>query len=325
MSKELADKLGELDISTVDITDSGAIAKMMGYAQDGNDTTEHVIPLQGDTTTAEPAPAAPAPVDNSATPAAVATPATEIAGVLTKDGKHVIPVSVLTEARTNASMQRMRADELAEKNRLLQQQLDDLKAGKPAESDGLTEELVAQMEEDFPSQGRLLRQAFERNKALETQVQPPSPRDIQQEAEDEASTAALLDAAIAARSLLTQYRDKGGIVWERAIEIDKELMALAPEKGLEERFVEVEKRLAQELGIPIPSTQNPPAATAAAPAPAKPAQAPQPTQIMPTLTDFGGGGVAVGDPMAGLAPGQMVDRAMSMDVEALRRMVGLSY
>lgn len=323
MSKELADKLREMDISAVDITDSNAIAKMMGYGEEVVETAEQVIPPQGDTVTVEPAQAVPTQATDSAPPDAVATPATEIAGVLTKDGKNVIPMHVLDEARVNASKQRMRAEELAEQNLLLQKQLEDLKAGKQAEPDELTEEMVAQMEEDFPDQGRVLRKAFERTKAIQTQA--PSPRNIQQEAEQEASSAKELDSAIAARPLLTQYREKGGIVWERAVEIDRELMASSPEKGLADRLLDVETRLAQELGIPLPSTQTPTAATTAASALAKPAQAPQITQIMPTLTDFGGGGVAVGDPMAGLAPGQMVDRAMSMDLEAIRRMVGLSH
>ena len=47
---------------------------------------------------------------------------------------------------------------------------------------------------------------------------------------------------------------------------------------------------------------------------------------VPTLTDLGGTGVSVSaDPMAGFTPGQMVDAAMEMSEEQLRRMAGLSY
>ena len=315
MSKELAEKLEKMDISNADIQDANTIAKMMGYAQDGNDATEHIIPEQGETTPTEAAPVA-AVVENSETPAAVAEQATEIAGVLTKDGKHVIPNAVLTEARKAAATHRMRADDLAKQNELLEQQLADLKAGKPAEPNEMTEEFVAEMEEAFPEQGVVLRKAFERLKTLD--AQQPAPRDFQKEANDEVSIAESLDAALASRPLLTQYREKGGVVWDRAVEIDQEVANQFPDKSLADRFVEVEKKLASELGIQL-GTKNPPAATAA------PQPNPEPTQIMPTLTDLGGRGVAVGDQMAGLAPGQMVDRAMSMDMEQLRRMVGLSY
>ena len=44
-----------------------------------------------------------------------------------------------------------------------------------------------------------------------------------------------------------------------------------------------------------------------------------------TLTDFNGTAAAVGDPLKGMAVGQMVDATNSMSIEEIRRMVGLSY
>ncbi len=337
MSKELAEKLGQMDMEGVDVTDANAVAQMMGY---GTDTT-----AQGDTTTAAPtdtaatpaaapvAPAAePAPVESSAPPAAATESPGEIAGVLTKDGKHVIPHKVLQDTRTSLSLQRQRAEALEEANKALLQQVEDLKTGRTAvgTTGQYTPEQIAEIETDFPQLAPLLRTVeILQAKVASTASTPQAPQNPQDVADEEAEFAAALDLAIASRPLLSKYRDTGGVVWSRACEIDNALMGDSgfANASLAERFAEVERRLATELGIPVASTPNTSAAPAApVPAAKAPAIAPtQPTQIMPTLTDLGGAGVSVGDPMSGMTAGQMVDKAMTMDMESLRRMAGLSY
>ena len=325
MSNELADRFSEMDMQGVDVTDAGVIAQMMGY----NDTQEvapapqEPAPLQGDTTPAAPAPAAPA-VESSAPPAAATDhqPA-DIAGVLTKDGKHVIPHRVLQEARYTASLERQRATELAAQNEALAKQIEALKSG--AQQPHVTDDKLAEIETDFPQLQPLIEavraQQKQTSQAPATQVKTP-----EQHAMEETTHAASLDAAIAPLPILSKYRDLGGVVWGRAIEIDSALMddPSFRDADLASRLAEVEKRMAAELGI-TPQ----PAATPAAPAQAvqakAPTQAPQPTQILPTLTDLSGAGVSVGDPLAGMTSGQMVDKAMNMDMESLRRMAGLSY
>ena len=89
----------------------------------------------------------------------------------------------------------------------------------------------------------------------------------------------------------------------------------------------MQRQVADELGIPLPQQSNNAPAPAAAPAaiPKAPAQPPTTTSTQPTLTDLGGGPVvSSSDPLAGMTKGQMVDRAMGMDLETLQRMVGVA-
>lgn len=325
MSNELAAKFSDMDMQGVDVTDAGVIAQMMGYndPQEGAPAAPQVpATLQGDTTTAAPAPAAPA-VESSAPPAAATEQPGDIAGVLTKDGKHVIPHRVLQEARYSASLERQRAADLAAQNDALTKQIEALKSG--AQQPHVAADKLAEIETDFPQ----LQPLIEAVRAQQKQAHPEQTAQVktpEQQAMEETTHAASLDAAIAPLPILSKYRDLGGVVWGRAVEIDSALMddPSFRDADLASRLAEVEKRMAAELGI-TPQ----PAATPAAPAQATqakaPTQAPQPTQILPTLTDLSGGGVSVGDPLAGMTSGQMVDKAMNMDMESLRRMAGLSY
>lgn len=339
MSKELADQLRNLDMQDVDVTDPQEMARIMGYDQETFEDAPQPT-SQGDTaalTAPEAKADVPAPeaavtaVESSATPAAAVEKPGEIAGVLTKDGKHIIPYSRLQGERERASLDRQRAEDLAAKNEELIKQVEDLKAGRTAAVEGAayTPEQLEELERDFPQLAPLLRTVEHLQKQSASAPQTPQTRtDARQVAEQEADAANALDVAIAPRPLLSKYRETGGVVWDRAVEIDTQLMADPAFNTLSmtDRFAKVEERLAAELGMSLPntsSTQTPSApAASSVPAVAKPSQ---PTPILPTLTDLGGGSVAVGDPMAGMTSGQMVDKAMTMDMEALRKMAGLAY
>ena len=323
--KSFEDRMFETDLTGIDVTDADAIADLLNLQPD------EVVSNLGETEGAPAADATPvipvadvaAPQDSSASPPAAPETPTEIAGVLTKDGKHVIPHSVLTSERLekilhreDASAQRLRAE-------AAEQALEDIKAGKATLPGALTEEMVAQREADFPEHGKELRAAFEQIKIAQANAKQfaPQARNVAQEAEAEANAAEVLDGAIAARPLLARYRDTGGVVWQRAIEMDNQLAGTYPD--IAQRFVQVEKQLAAELGIQL-STPNTLAAAKAATA--RPRAAPTPTEVMPTLTDFNGSGVSIksDDPFNGASDGQMVDKAMSMNLNDLRAMVGLS-
>ena len=331
MSKELADQLRDADLSGVDLSDSGDIANLLGYDKELADLPADGD-FQGDTEmeapAAAPAPAAATTKESSTAPVAATGTQAEIAGVLTKDGKHVIPHQVLQDERKRASLERQRATDLAAQNEILTAEIAALKSGKPlpAGETAYSPEELAELESDFPQLSPLLRTVEKLQKQATEQPRTTASRvDPNQVANEEADRADLFDVALAPRPLLSKYQQTGGVVWDRAVEIDNGLrkQAAFADMPMAERFAEVEKLLAQELGVSLGSTTNQTPATAAA----KPAPKPSvPTQIMPTLTDLGGRSLTnTADPLGGMTKGQMVDKAMSMDMESLRKMAGLSY
>ena len=325
--KSFEDRMFEADLTGVDVTDAAAIADLLDLHPDEavSDTGETEGAVAAETETApvaaEVGAEAVAPKESSVSPDAATGTQNDIAGVLTKDGKHVIPHAVLSAERTEkihwreaAAAERARAEQA-------EQKLEDALAGRSPKQEALTEEIVAQREADFPEHGKELRAAFEQIKAAQASVKAQPARNIAQETQAEVAEAEQLDIAIMARPLLAQYRDRGGVVWARAVEMDNELAAAHPDRN--ERFILVEQQLAAELGIPV-STPIPQAAAKAAPA--RPRATPTPTAVMPTLTDFNGSGVSIksDNPFEGISDGQMVDKAMNMNLNDLRAMVGLS-
>lgn len=331
MSETLTDKLEALD-SSADFSDPQTYSNLMGY----NDEPQESAPTEpkGETQ-AEPAAAAPAAVEptpakeSSATPAAatdVVEPAP--AGVATKDGKHVIPMTVLTDTRQALQRANDRARELAEANERLKQELEARHAvtSPTDEAQATDAEMtlaeLAEIEADFPQLAAQFAKLAKANEVLQAQVQEVASRSTAVSAEPQVNLQELIDQ----RPLLSQWQAKGGLAWRAAVEADNELAA-DPEwsdKPYAERFAEVERRLADDFGIQQVAPTAAPAATPK-PGPAQPPAAPVTTTVLPTLTDFNGSPATVGDPMAGMPVGKMVDTAMSMDMEALRRMAGLSY
>lgn len=342
MTDTLSQKLEALDRGA-DFTDPNTYAALLYGDEPADSPAPQPDAPQGDTapapqaTAPAPAPAeapaaaaAPSP-DSSASPAAAETTASEpVDGVLTKDGKRVIPYAVLEETRKTAQANAQRVRDLAEANERLQAELEAQKAGAAPQAPKAapyTPERIEQVKADFPEMAEMMEA---HNRLLEEfQATRSAPAPQAQPKDDGAS---VVQALIDQHPLLSKWQAKQGIAWARAVEVDSALRddAVWSAKTEAERFAEVERRVADELGVDIPSP-------AAAAAPAAPPAAPQtPTTpaaaiktaapVLPTLSDFGGQAPAVvHDPLAGLKAGQMVDKAMSMSEEELRRMVGLSY
>lgn len=335
MSATLTDKLDALDASA-DFSDPTTYSKLLGYDEAPAAEAAPAAQEQPKGETETPAAAAPAVTpavtESSATPAAAEPTEQEPAGVLTKDGKHVIPMTVLTDTRNALQRANDRIKEMAAAQERMQQELQARQAGAAdtatAEVPTVTAEELESMRADFPEQAELFAKLVKANEALQTQLQAVASATRQPAASAAAEQEVNLQELIDQRPLLSQWQAKGGLAWRAAVEADAQLKD-DPEWGIKpyaERFAEVERRIAAELGIPIVKTQAPAAAPATPPAPAKPAAASvTPTTVAPTLTDFSGTPATVGDPMAGMPVGKMVDQAMNMDMEALRRMAGLSY
>lgn len=305
------------NFDNLDFTDPTALRAALGY--DTEAQAQGAQP-QGDTASVETAPVAQSAAEVSETPAADAKDGQKIAGVLTRDGKSVIPYTALQETRREKVLAQQRAKELETKNQELERQLEELRAGKkPEAEDGqYSKQELDELATDFPQ----LKPLLDRVSALQTQLEASTPKaepakepTAEEIADAEVETQALFDEAMSQRPLLSKWQQQGGIVWSRAVEVDAQIMATEPNLSFQDRLAKVEKQLADELGVSVPT-----------PPPAKaPKPAPIPQQVMPTLTDFGGTGVPVGDPFAGKTGAQMVDAALSMSEQELRAMAGLSY
>lgn len=223
--------------------------------------------------------AAKAEPEGSGAPAAaiteVAKPA-EVAGVSTKDGKHIIPYAVLEAERAKAA----RAGQAEQEAAQLREQLAQLQAQKTAQPVPGThsEEEIERIANDFPELAQSMRatnalaQEMAALKAQLEQVTAP-----QQPADDP------VQAEIDRAPLLATWQAQGGEAWARAVEEDKNLRnsKFWSGKTMTERFAEVQRRVALEVGAPTPDTPKPlPAAPAADPTPAPAAR--------PTLSDLPG-------------------------------------
>lgn len=324
--QNLMDRLDALKSDGTDYSDPNLYADLLGYNQDPEPAPAPDAP-QGDTalepTVAAPA-VAPAPAESNQPPAVAEPTEGKVAGVLTKDGKHVMPFAVVQDLRTRNSQL---AEQLAEATRRLEEEAAARAAGTStresqaqAEAAALqfTEEELADLEA-IPAAAKLVQGV----KALQARLEQVASSATQ-------SAGNSVQDAIDQNTLLVRWQAKGGALWDEAVALDEQLRA-DPSwagKSMADRFAEVQARIATEYGIAIPPT-TPSGATAPAPTtpgPTAPSVASTTTrEALPTLTDFGGGVVATNGPMAGMTAGQAVDKAMSMSVEDIRRMVGLSY
>jgi hypothetical protein len=316
----LTQRLEALDGGT-DFSDPGLYADLLGYNDQA--TTEPAAPApQGENAPAAAAPAAAEPAPSNPAPAVAEPNASEIAGVLTKDGKHLMPFSVVQDLRSTV------ATRTAE-NTQLQAEVERLKAEKQALVDGTqpaapspeskTEEEIDAISADFPPLGNQLRELRAEISALKAKPEPAAAPMA-----PAVAPASPVQPIIDTMPLLVRWQARGGELWEQAVSLDNALKQ-DPQwagKPMPERFAEVQRRVANDYGIPIPSAPSAPPAGAHS---ARPAPQSDAREVLPTLSDFSGGGVAIGDPMAGMTPGQMVDKAASMSVEDIRKMVGLSY
>jgi hypothetical protein len=375
MSKDLTERLESIDGQSADFSDPNFYSSLLGYEQDGVDEASATDP-QGDTAAAAaapeaaaaapapaPAPAAQAPAaaapaapeakDSSAAPAAAEpkTGADAIAGVATRDGKHVIPYAVLEKARREALEANRRAKEAEDK---LKEALakatpsgnadsDALAARAASDPDSLTEAEIEELATDFPHLAKPLRVL--RRLAEATQAPAPAPAASKAPApaehddiDETVAAQALYDQALAANPLVAKWEAEGGPMWERAKEVDRMLSGSPKwkDKPFAERLAKVEELVADEFDIQRTPPAAPPAPAAApaapagktpgTPADATPAAAPVAATALPTLTDLGGRpAVTSPDPLAGMTTGQMVDKAMGMSVEELQRLAGLPY
>ncbi|MFY9479169.1 MAG: hypothetical protein WAQ08_16105 [Aquabacterium sp.] len=370
MTKQsLEDRIADLDPDKVDFTDPATWANLIPDADpaDGGAAASNQS-APGDTAapaaahaTAASAPAAPAPAPAATAPAAAApapAPAVDpsaaptagpaqdgyVAGVLTADGKSVIPYTVLKSTRDQLR-------DSVNRNVQLERELDEARkaastsqealAAAQADPASLTPEQIALIESDFPQLAAPLKVMQEQAKVLKqiqaAQAQAPAPAPAHApapapataESDDEA-----FDRAIAANSLIGEWMgNKDSKQWQRAVALDA-VLAKDPENAdYATRFSKVQAMVCAEFGIANPNQQKPaagavPAAAlpgAPAAAPAQPAATPAvQSAALPTLSDIGGAPPKT-DTWADLSDSAAMNKAMDMSEEQLMQLAGVSF
>lgn len=244
----------------------------------------------------------------------------KIAGVASKDGSRVLPYAALQAERRTARRQAARADEAEARAKELQQQLEDLKAGKAPTADSpdeLTEAEVIQMEEEFPEYGKKLRAVFNR---LQAHAATADSNAADKGAKEQEDVDDPIQEAIDQVPLLVEWQLGDAEKFERAKEIDIVLQNSRKWVGkpLHERFAEVAKMVAEEFDIPLDDQDTQAAAssskTKTQEASHRQVIANATRQAPNTLSDFKGG-VTPQTPQASferMSPRAQVDRFASM-------------
>lgn len=323
----LIEKLAALDAGT-DFSDANTYMQLLYGDGAMDETAPEASAVEGESA---PEVAAEAPAEavaeeaqSSEAPAAAASEEqVQVEGVLTKDGKHVIPYDVLERTRKTAAQEEARARELAQANERLEAELKALKQGaKQEQSQAVAPKFsparIAELKENFPEVAELM----EAQNDLLAQLQAAktaAPAVAPQQAE-----AVDIQALIDKRPMLARWQSAGGVLWKEAVALDEQLQRESAWalKSTAERFAEVERRVAEIAGIPVqaPAPVAQPAAQPVKPAKAIKAQA-APT---PSITDFNGSAPVVADNPLDLPVGQAFDKAMSMSLEDIYRAVGVN-
>ena len=194
----------------------------------------------------------------------------DAAGVATKDGKHVIPYSVLKSERDRASRAEQIAREAQERVAALESQL---KAGnqganngegartdpqQPTASDLSAEDLEA-LKEDFPTVYKAVMASMAAAKALETKLQPVEESVRSTEAERERSATEAVQDAIDSVPKLAHIQATNKDAFELAKQFDATLRTQSAwaSKPLTERFAKVAEMVESAIGpIDLPGSKQ---------------------------------------------------------------------
>lgn len=327
-----------------DFSDPNTYAKLLG----GDEADELVASNTDDpgdsSQDSAPAPApaasapAPTPAASGAPPSTTNTTQTEptkVDGVLTRDGKAVIPYAVLEGERRRIKDAQTQIEDL---NRQLEAERaktkgGDEQPGAAANADGFTDEQLADMELDDPDKHRLVmnqRRLMEQISSLQqTLTAQPAGQAAQATKDEQAlSDQEQFDLGIAANPLIAKWMSEGANgdspQWNRAKQLDA-LYAEDPAfaiKTYADRLAVVQRLVCAEFGI-------------AAPAPAQQTGAPTAQQQRqpvvqeapdPSLADLAGTPPSINqDPMEGLNARDALAAANRLSDADLRAMAGVNY
>ncbi len=258
---------------------------------------------------------------------------TEPAGVATKDGKHVIPYSVLKSERERASRAEQLAKDAQDRIAALEEQVKQSTTGTnqgantgesartnqaPAVDDLSPEDLEA-LKEDFPTVYKGLKAMEAKAAALERQLATVNESVAKQEAVEARTVADQVQDAIDSVPKLAHIQATNPEAFEMAKQFDAMLKAQPAWQGksLADRFAKAAEMVESALGaIELPGQSQPTAAELKDAALKKAAAAAKGSKSVPTsLSDFPVGSPAASDEL--MAVEQMTQHQLA---EKLSRM-----
>lgn len=250
----------------IDWNDENAIADHLGFG--GDEPTETPDDdADAKAKAADDAGKAEAGEDTAAAPAGDDEQPTKIDGVLTRDGKHVMPYSTVETARNEATEWKRRAEEA-------ERQVKEFEAAKAKIKDTTSgdeqDEALKQLEEDYPPEllqfvkdaRQEARDAKSRAEKLEADRKAEIDARENQSKQDQADQAAAEHAqAIEQTQLLAKLEKRGGPMWDEAVAISDARLKAFKQAGKTETRAEhykaVEQELRETFGLAEPSADKP--------------------------------------------------------------------
>lgn len=193
-------------------------------------------------------------------------PEAEPEGIATKDGKHVIPYSVLKSERVRASRAEQLAKDaqarLAEMEARLQGSQGAVhgESARTGQEEPLLDEDLAGLEEDFPTVFKAIQAMQARTALLESKLQPVAQSVRNQEAEQARSEAERVQDAIDAVPVLASFQANNAEAFALAKQFDSALKELPDWSGkpLAERFAKVAEMVEAVMGpVDLPGNAKP--------------------------------------------------------------------
>lgn len=260
-------------------------------------------------------------------------------GVATKDGKHVIPYSVLKSERDRAARAEQLANEMAEKVKALEAQQAGNQGAKPGESartdqqqptvSDLSPEDLEALKEDFPTVYKAVMASMAAAERLKAQLEPVQEKVRSAEADQERTAQEAVQDAIDSIPKLAHIQASNKEAFELAKSFDATLRTQSAwaDKPLSERFAKVTEMVESALGtIEVPGaakgTSQPSTEDLRKAAQAKAAQAAKAgrTDVPTSLSEFPVGQPAAQDEREAaesLTPLQLAAKFSSMSAEQM--------
>lgn len=189
-------------------------------------------------------------------------------GVATKDGKHVIPYSVLKSERDRASRAEQLANEMQERVKSLEAMVQSgnqgAKQGESARTDqqptesNLSPEDLAALKEDFPTVYKAVMASMAVAERLKDQLKPVEESVRNQEAERAQTATETVQDAIDSNPKLAHIQATNADAFELAKQFDATLRGQSSwsDKPLSERFAKVTEMVESALGpIDLPGSK----------------------------------------------------------------------
>lgn len=177
-------------------------------------------------------------------------------GILTADGKHVLPYDVLKAERQRAADLKREADELRQQLAAKSNAVSDQSM---SEFTGMSEQDLVEMQEYFPEKYETLVKNLEASNQMRQKLAQIEAEEARRAQEEANQRVAKVQEAIDSNPLLSSWKDNDPVKWKAAIDVDAALLN-DPETAklsIAERLERVTKAVAQLYGIQAEAKTEP--------------------------------------------------------------------